>query len=81
MAMLNNVPVSSSCVTPGSDGSLEPDTSPPVISGCDDTTAECSAFGGTLKNDAQLTSFFDLVVATDSCDPNPSVTNDAPHEE
>jgi hypothetical protein len=54
------------------------DTIPPVATCPADAAVECSATGGTPKDDPQLVSFFAGATATDICDPAPVITNDAP---
>jgi hypothetical protein len=54
------------------------DTTPPMIACPADITVECSATGGTPKNDPQLIPFFAGVSANDVCDPSPVITDDAP---
>jgi hypothetical protein len=41
-------------------------------------SVECTAPGGTPRSDPQLVPFFAGVSATDNCDANPVITNDAP---
>jgi hypothetical protein len=54
------------------------DTTPPVITCPADITVECSVHGGTPKDDPQLAPFFAGVSATDVCDDDPTITDDAP---
>lgn len=54
------------------------DTTPPVIACPIDVTAECTGNLGVDAADPQLAAFFAGVLATDTCDTTPSVTNDAP---
>ena len=54
------------------------DTTAPVMVCPSDITVECSAFCGTPANDPQLGAFFAGVSATDTCDPSPTITDDAP---
>ena len=78
--MLNGEPVvAKSCYTVDSIGAFHPDVEPPTIDSCmSDLTVECSSLLGTPKTDAQLSAFFLASSATDSCDLNPSISNDAP---
>lgn len=57
------------------------DTTPPVITCPDAVTVECAGHcegGGTLASDPQLNDFFAMVFATDVCDSDPVITNNAP---
>lgn len=56
---------------------LVEDTTPPIITGCSDSTVECSAPNGTPKTDLQLASFFSSVTASDNCPLDP-ITDTAP---
>jgi hypothetical protein len=76
-AQKDGVSVGASCTTAGPGGTLLPDVAPPSIDGCSDIMVECTAQIGTPKDDAQLGSFFSSLIAVDSCDPNPRISNDA----
>jgi hypothetical protein len=57
------------------------DTTPPVITCPDPVTVGCSGHcegGGTLASDPQLNDFFSMVSATDVCDSDPVLSNNAP---
>jgi hypothetical protein len=54
------------------------DTTPPDITCPADVVVECSDHCGTPADDPQLVAFFAGVLATDVCDPDPTITNDAP---
>jgi HYR domain len=54
------------------------DNTPPFIFGCNSVVVECSALGGTSKEDIQLKPFFNNVVASDACDNFVSLENTAP---
>ena len=54
------------------------DTTGPVTICPGDRTVECTATGGTPKDDGQLVTFFTGVSATDLCDANPEIIDDAP---
>jgi len=54
------------------------DETPPGITCPADITVECSAAGGTPADDPQLATFFNGVFATDVCDEDVEITNDAP---
>ncbi len=54
------------------------DTTPPDITCPADVVVECSDHCGTPADDPQLAPFFAGVSATDVCDPDPTITNDAP---
>ncbi len=71
---VNDGEFSSSC-----DGSVSVlDTLDPVLTCPDDITVECTATGGTPKDDPLLADFFADLVVTDVCDPNPSASDNAP---
>ncbi len=59
-------------------GSFRLDGTAPVLTCPADTTVECSATGGTPKDDPQLTVFFSGLAVTDDCDLQPTITDDAP---
>lgn len=54
------------------------DDTPPMVSCPEDITVECSAHGGVPKDDPQLVDFFASFSATDNCDPDPLIGDDAP---
>ncbi|UCG51651.1 MAG: S8 family serine peptidase, partial [Candidatus Latescibacterota bacterium] len=55
------------------------DATPPVITSCPgDITVECSDFCGTPATDPQLSAFFAGFTATDLCDDNVDLSNNAP---
>jgi hypothetical protein len=54
------------------------DTTPPVIVCPSDIVVECSSHCGVANADMQLTPFFSGVSATDVCDDDVAITNDAP---
>ncbi len=54
------------------------DTTDPVIDCPDDIVIECSTIGGAEITDPQLLPFFGGVSATDVCDDDVSITNNAP---
>lgn len=54
------------------------DDTPPTIICPSDVTVECTGNGGIDADDPQLTAFFGGAVATDICDSNVQITNDAP---
>jgi hypothetical protein len=54
------------------------DTTPPVITCPADITVACNGPQGTYAGDPQLDDFWAGVSATDACDPDPAVTDDAP---
>ena len=54
------------------------DTTPPVIACPSNITVECTGNLGVEATDPQLAPFFGGVSATDVCDPNPAITNNAP---
>jgi len=54
------------------------DTTPPVIACPANITVECTGDLGVQATDPQLAPFFAGVSATDVCDPNPAITNNAP---
>jgi hypothetical protein len=59
-------------------GREEDTPAPPTITCPSDITVECSAIGGTPAGDPQLAGFFAGVSASDICDSEPEITNDAP---
>jgi hypothetical protein len=54
------------------------DTTDPGITCPADTTVECSAPGGSPASDPGVVAFLDGAMATDICDADPEITNDAP---
>jgi hypothetical protein len=54
------------------------DVTPPDIVCPDDMTVICTGAGGTPADNEQLDPFWAGVSATDVCDPNPVITDDAP---
>lgn len=54
------------------------DTTPPVVHCPTSITVECSQSGGTPASDPAIAAFLSAATASDICDPNPVVTNDAP---
>jgi hypothetical protein len=54
------------------------DTTPPVITCPDNITVACNGPQGTYASDPQLSPFWTGVSATDICDADPFVTNNAP---
>ncbi|HEU4364650.1 MAG TPA: HYR domain-containing protein [Candidatus Krumholzibacteria bacterium] len=54
------------------------DTTPPVIVCPADIVVECSSHCGVAEDDTLLIPFFDGVSATDVCDDDVAITNDAP---
>jgi len=54
------------------------DDTPPDITCPEPIIVECTESGGTPADDPQLIPFFTGVSATDNCDGNPDITNDAP---
>jgi hypothetical protein len=54
------------------------DTTDPVIDCPDDIVVECSTIGGAEATDPQLVPFFTGVSATDVCDDDVTLTNNAP---
>jgi hypothetical protein len=54
------------------------DTTDPVIDCPDDIVIECSTIGGAEATDPQLVPFFTGVSATDVCDDDVTITNNAP---
>jgi M6 family metalloprotease-like protein len=54
------------------------DTTDPVITCPADIVVECTSHGGTPADDPQLAPFFAGVSATDVCDPDPAIADDAP---
>ncbi len=54
------------------------DNTPPVIACPAPITVECTSAGGTPASHPSLAPFFAGVSATDNCDPNPVITNNAP---
>lgn len=54
------------------------DTVPPELACPVDIAAECSTHTGVAAASSQLSAFFAGAVASDACDPDPSVTHDAP---
>ena len=54
------------------------DETDPGISCPAPATVECAAPGGTPRTDPQLVPFFAGVSATDNCDPDPDISDDAP---
>ncbi len=54
------------------------DTTAPGITCPDPITVECTDTGGTPADDVQLDPYFDGVSATDVCDANPVISDDAP---
>lgn len=50
----------------------------PVVMCPMDITVECSEFGGTPATHPDIVAFLEGVTATDNCDPEPMITNDAP---
>ncbi len=57
---------------------LETDDVPPVITCPPDATVECTGNNGIEADDPQLEDFFSAPSATDECDDDPVITNDAP---
>ena len=54
------------------------DETPPDVTCPADVTVECSAAGGVPASDPQLAGFFAGFSASDNCDANPAVIDDAP---
>jgi hypothetical protein len=54
------------------------DTTDPAISCPAPAAVECTALGGTPRTDPQLVPFFNGASATDNCDANPVITDNAP---
>jgi len=54
------------------------DVTPPVVVCPADIEVECSVAGGVPFDDPQLVDFFDAFMATDNCDDNLDIMNDAP---
>ena len=54
------------------------DTTPPVISCPGDTTVEAMDPDGVPVDDERIQTFLNGASATDNCDPEPTITNDAP---
>jgi hypothetical protein len=54
------------------------DTTDPSITCPDDTTVECTAFGGSPDSDAGIQAFLFGTTATDICDASLSITDNAP---
>ncbi|MBI3447299.1 MAG: HYR domain-containing protein [Acidobacteria bacterium] len=54
------------------------DTTPPVITCPAAVTVECSQHGGTPASDPVIAAFLNGASATDTCDPSPAITNNAP---
>jgi len=67
-----------STVTTFMDTVMVVDDTPPVVMCPGDTTVECSSHGGTPATDPQLAEYFSAFSATDNCDSDPSLSNDAP---
>lgn len=54
------------------------DDTPPVVTCPEDVTIVCTGSGGTPADDPQLEAFFAGFTATDDCDTNLTLANDAP---
>jgi hypothetical protein len=59
-------------------GERRAEATPPVITCPSSITVECTTQGGTASDDVQLTGFFSGASATDNCDPDVRITNNAP---